>query len=105
VVLDHAFFAANAAAIAALALQRSLISAGALEFVRAGGLVGYGVNFPELFRRAAHLVDKILKGAKPGDIPIEQATKFVTVVNLKTAKALGLEIPPTVLAAAQEVIE
>ena len=105
VVQDHAFFVANAAAIAALAMQRSLISAGALEFVRAGGLVGYGVNFPELFRRAAVQVDKILKGAKPGDIPIEQATKFVTVVNLKTAKALGLDVPPTLLAAADEVIE
>ena len=65
-----------------------------------GGLLGYGVDFSALFRRAAYFVDKILKGAKPGDIPIEQATKFITVVNLKTAKALGLDIPPMLLAAA-----
>ena len=67
--------------------------------------MAYGVNFTDLFRRAAVFVDKILKGAKPGDIPIEQATRFVTIVNLKTAKALGLEVPPTLLARADEVIE
>jgi putative tryptophan/tyrosine transport system substrate-binding protein len=105
VVLDHAFFTANAAAIAALAARRRLLSAGALEFGRAGGLIGYGVNFPELFRRAAGIVDRILKGAKPGDIPIEQATKFHMIVNLKTAEALGLDVPPTLLAGADEVIE
>ncbi len=61
--------------------------------------------FPALFRNAATFVDKILNGAKPGDVPIEQATKFETVVNLKTAKAFGLDVPPTLLAAADEVIE
>jgi putative tryptophan/tyrosine transport system substrate-binding protein len=70
-----------------------------------GGLLGFGVNFAALYRHAAIFVDKILRGAKPGDIPIEEATKFKTVVNLKTAKALGLDIPPTVLASADEVIE
>ena len=74
-------------------------------YVEAGGLVSYGPNIPDLFRRAADFVDKILRGTKPGEIPVEQPTKFDLVVNLTTAKALGLTVPPTLLARADEVIE
>ena len=75
------------------------------EHVRAGGFMSYGANFPDLFRRAAELVDKILRGTKPGDIPIEQPTKFDLVFNLTTAKALGLEVPRNLLVLADEVID
>jgi putative ABC transport system substrate-binding protein len=75
------------------------------EFVEAGGLISYGPNFPDLWRHAADLVDKILRGAKPAEIPVEQPTKFDLVINLTTAKALGLDVPPTLLVRADEVIE
>ena len=75
------------------------------EYVEAGGLMSYGPNWPSMWRRAADLVDKILRGAKPADIPVEQPTRFDLVLNLTTAQALGLKFPDKLLALADEVIE
>jgi ABC-type uncharacterized transport system substrate-binding protein len=97
---------ANRARLADLAVMSHLpMMCGPPEFVSAGCLMGYSVNLADIFRRAAGYVDRILKGAKPGDLPVEQPTKFELVINLKTAKALGLTIPPPVLARADQIIE
>jgi putative ABC transport system substrate-binding protein len=82
-----------------------LPSVGYGEFAEVGGMIGYGVNFPQLYRRAAYFVDKIIKGAKPGDIPVERLMQFELIVNMKTAKALGIKIPNSVLVRADKVIE
>jgi putative tryptophan/tyrosine transport system substrate-binding protein len=97
---------ANRVHIVNLALDARLPTIfGERENVDAGGLISYGPNIPDLFRRAAGLVDKILRGTKPADIPVEQPTNFELVINIKTAKALGLTIPPTLLSRADAVIE
>jgi putative ABC transport system substrate-binding protein len=104
-VIDDPFFFAHRATLLKLASKARLPTIyPARENVDAGGLLSYGANFGDLFRRAAGYVDKILKGAKPADLPIEQPTKFELVVNLKTAKALGLTIPQSILLRADEVI-
>ena len=105
VVTEDGEFAASFRTIAALALANKLPSIGAREYAEAGGLIGYGVNILDLYRRAAYFVDRILKGAKPADLPVEQPTKFELAINLSTAKALGLTIPPTLLSRADYVIE
>jgi putative tryptophan/tyrosine transport system substrate-binding protein len=105
-VVGDAFVQANRTRIITFSLSARLPTiVGIREFVQAGALMSYGPNFSDQFRRAAELVDKILRGTKPGDIPVEQPTKFELVINLTTAKAIGLTIPPTLLARADEVIE
>ena len=105
IVID-ALVVTSRASINALALNARLPTmSGNRESIEAGGLISYGPNFPELFRRAADYIDKILRGAKPADIPVEQPAKFDLVINLKTAKALGLTMPPPLLARADDVIE
>ena len=106
VTIPSAFFATHRIRLAALALKNR-VPAVSIEtgFAEAGGLISYGPNIPDSHRRAATYVDKILKGAKPADLPVEQPTKFQLVVNLKTAKALGLTIPQSVLVRADEIIQ
>ena len=103
---ENTVFFAERRRIADLAVRHRLpMSVQAKEYVEAGGLVSYGPSYPDQFKRAADYVDKILKGAKPADLPVEQPTKFELVINLKTAKALGLTIPQSVLLRADQVIE
>jgi len=105
-VVSDAGFDAHRVRIAELSAKAKLPTIHAFKIhVEAGGLMSYGQNISDMFRRAALYVDKILKGAKPADRPVEQATKFELVINLKTAKALGLTIPPSLLARADEVIQ
>src|SRR5262249_47700948 len=105
-VLSSVYFNRDRSHIAALALQHGLPTMFVgRTYAEAGGLMSYGPSITWMFRRAADYVDRIAKGAKPSDLPVEQPTKFELVINLKTAKALGLDIPPSLLARADEVIE
>jgi putative ABC transport system substrate-binding protein len=105
-VLSSPHFTAHAPQIAELAIAHRLPSMFTFRhYVEAGGLMSYGVDFPQMFRKTADYVARILKGAKPADLPIEQAAKFETVVNLKTAKAIGVELPTSILLRADRVIE
>jgi putative ABC transport system substrate-binding protein len=104
-VYDDAMLIAQARRVADFAARNRLPAIGFREFTEAGGLMSYGVNFPDLWRRAATYVDKILKGAKPGDLPVEQPMRFELVLNLKTAKALGVTFPPSILVRADHVIQ
>ena len=104
--LSDAIFETQRRQVFELAAKRRLPAIfGNREMAEAGGLMTYGPDLFDLERRAATYVDKILKGARPGDLPVEQPTKFELIINLKTAKALGLTIPPSVLARADQVIE
>jgi putative ABC transport system substrate-binding protein len=105
-VITDALVNTNRVRINTLALAARLLTMhGVREYVEAGGLMSYGADYSDLFRRAGDYVDKILRGAKPADIPVEQPTKFDLVVNLITAEALGLTMPPSLLARADKVIE
>jgi putative tryptophan/tyrosine transport system substrate-binding protein len=105
-VFAHAFAFVHRDRIIELAARQRLPAMyGWREFVEVGGLMSYGPNVNTILRRAAGYVDRILKGAKPGDLPIEQPTKFELIINLKIAKALGLTIPPSLLARADQIIE
>jgi putative tryptophan/tyrosine transport system substrate-binding protein len=105
VIQEDALYANNVGTIVEFAAKKQVPSAGFNELAKAGGLIGYGVNFIEMSRRAAEFVDKILKGEKPANIPIEQASKFEVIVNMRTAKALGITMPTSLLLRANEVIE
>ena len=106
IVFGDLMFGTHRRRIAELAVKGRLPTIWAVgENVKVGGLMSYGTNFDDLYRRAAGYVDRILKGAKPGDLPVEQPTRFELVINLKTAKALGLTIPPSLLARADQIIE
>jgi putative tryptophan/tyrosine transport system substrate-binding protein len=105
IMIEEPILIFNAEACANLAMKYRLPACGVVEFAQAGGFIGYGVDVPEMWRRAATFVDKILNGAKPADLPVEQPTKFLTVINLRTAKTIGIDIPALLLVRADEVIE
>jgi ABC-type uncharacterized transport system substrate-binding protein len=103
-VIDEGLFVANAGHIAELAIKSRLPSIGFREYCEAGGLLGYGVDFPYIWRQAAVLINKIFKGAKPSDLPIQQVARFELIINLKTARALGVTLTPETLARADRMI-
>ena len=106
IVLQDALIAVHRERIAKVALQNRLVSIfPGRDYVESGGLAGFGPNLDSIARRAAVYVDKILKGAKPADLPVEQPTHFELSINMKTARALGLSIPPTLLARTDEIFE
>src|SRR5438552_6281228 len=105
VIFEDALFSGEARKLAALALRYRLPAVGQVVFAEAGGLMGNGANQLELFRRAAGYIDRIIKGVKPGDLPIQQASRFELVVNLNTATVLGVTIPNQLLFRADRVIE
>lgn len=105
IILGDTMFSQNAGRIAALALKHRLPSIYAVDYAENGGLLTFGPSFPAIFRRAAHYVDRVLKGTRPGDLPFEQPTRFDLVINLKTARALGLTIPPSLLVIADRTVD
>ena len=104
-VFDDSMLIGQARRVADLAARNRLPTIGFSELVEAGGLMSYGVNFPDLWRRAATYVDKILKGTKPADLPVEQPMRFEVVINMKIAKALGITFPPSIMVRADQVIQ
>jgi len=104
-IIDDPITISNAKALADLALAHRLVTAGFIEYAEAGGLIGYGVNLIAMWRRAAFFVDKILKGTSPGQIPVERSMRFSLVINRKTAQAIEVGIPPSILLRADRVIE
>ena len=104
VITQDGDFAASFRAIAELAVAHRIASAGPPEYAQVGGLLGYGANTIDLFRRVGYFVDRLLKGAKPADLPIEQPTKFDLIINQKTARALGVSMPQSVLVRADRII-
>jgi putative tryptophan/tyrosine transport system substrate-binding protein len=104
-IMDEGLYAENARRIAELAKRNRLPSIGFSEYCEAGGLAGYGVDFPHVWRQSMVFVDKVLKGAKPAELPVQQAMRFEFVINLKVAKALGLSVPFSLLSSANKVIE
>jgi putative ABC transport system substrate-binding protein len=104
-VPDNPIYLANARVIAELAIKHRLPLIGSGEFAEAGGLIGFGANLLELYRRAGFFVDKILKGTSPGVIPVEQPSRFEFVINMKTAKALGIKLPELFMQRAERLIQ
>jgi len=105
IVAEDVVFSNNYGIVAELVIRQRLHSIGGKWFGDSGGVIGYGVNYLDLYRRTAYFVDRILKGAKPADLPVEQPVKFELVVNMKTARALGITIPQSILVRADKVIE